>query len=586
MALRPVGTKFVTKGFNSFIKQLTTVDKTYKQLGRSINLTGNNITAFGAKLRVFSRSGKAYAQWVDEATKKFLSHEEVQGRFQDSLQNSNSALLAFGKSFNVLSFSKLSIALGAIALAVGAAKLGFTALKGIINGVMTVAKAAISPFVALGKAIVGAVSKVGSFVFAPVFSGLSSALSSLKGDLAGTVSDFQRLRIQYESLIARQLRAENSTLSVADSLRKASRDAKALLEWVKKIAVTTPFEVETIAKTIAFSQAMGFSVGASKLVTEAIINFTSAMGLGQETMERIIQNFGQMRAAGKVTGTELRDLARGALLPVNDIMDRMAENMGVAEENLDAFKKSAAEGAVPVDQFFQAFIDLANESFPNAAERMSRTFEGVKNNIVDFFKTVVGVEALGPVFDRITGVLADGLEKLLSPGVRQQASIIGESLLQAFNQVWEAIQTKLIPALRDLASAFGITSVQGLTFAEIIAGLSAGLTVGIEKISAFVKELADSLSGQFDNLGKDAKAWGANIIGSLAEGMAAAAKFVVNVLIDLGNIIASWLMPGSPPKLLPKLGKWGASAMTEYMKGWINADFSVFNDIEIGRAHV
>lgn len=581
MALKPVGTQFITKGFSTFTKQLESVNKQYRNLGASINLTGNSISAFGARLSVFSRNGKAYAQWVDAATGSFLKHSEVQERFQNSIDGGNQKIKAINETLTALTASSAKVhpALIAIGAAVGVATVAFKVFKSAVNGVVSVVEAAVSPFIRLGSAIWDIGKKIADFALGDIFAAFGRTLSQVKDGITDTVSEFQTLTIQYESLIARQLRAKNSNLTVAQSLRVAADQAKGLLDWVKQIAVTTPFEVETISRTLAFAQAMGFTVSESKTVTTAIINFTAAMGLGQETMERIIQNFGQMRAAGKVTGTELRDLARGALLPVNDILNRMAENAGIAADQWDDFREAAAKGEVPVDAFFEAFVQLANESFPSAAERMSRTFEGVKNNIVDFFKTVVGLEALGPIFDRITGLMADALDRLLSPAVREAAKIVGESLLQGFNMIWDAIQNKLLPALGNLAKAFGFTGVDGYTFATVIAKISAVLTIGIEKISEFVNMLAARLSGQFDNVTQSAGEWGFNIIASLAEGMAAAAKYVVDVLIQLGNIIADWLQPGSPPKLLPKLDQWGAAAMTEYMKGWTKADFSIFNDI-------
>jgi tape measure domain-containing protein len=581
MALRPVGVRFVTKGFNTFVRQLNAVNKQYQSLGRTINLTGNNISAFGAKLVVFNRQGRAYSQWVDEATNRFLSHDEVQRRFQSTLDGSVGSLSQIGSGFAALSTGVAAVTGVVLGLAVGfvGLKVAINGIKAVFNGFVKLVKLAIGPIVAFGKAIKSAIFNIIQFSTGGLLSSIKSTFAELRSSLVGTVSDFQRLEIQYESLLGRQLRLADSNLNVADSLKLAGDEAQRLLSWVKQIAVTTPFEVETIAKTIAFSQAMGFTAGESKTVTEAIINFTSAMGLGQETMERIIQNFGQMRAAGKVTGTELRDLARGALLPVNDILDRMGENLGIAEDKMDEFKEAASEGRVSVDAFFKAFVDVANESFPDAAARMSRTFEGVKNNIVDFFKTVVGVEIFGPTFNRITEKMADALDSLLSPAVRRSAFVIGEILLKAFNRVSFAVEHQLFPALKRLAAAFGIATPSALDFVGVIGRISGTLSIVIRKIADFIRDLAGKLGDSFEGTAEKAKAWGFNIIGSLAQGMADAASLVINVLIQLGRIIAGWLQAKSPPKLLPDLGKWGAAAMTEYMKGWAKGDFSVFNEI-------
>ena len=66
---------------------------------------------------------------------------------------------------------------------------------------------------------------------------------------------------------------------------------------------------------------------------------------------------------------------------------------------------------------------------------------------------------------------------------------------------------------------------------------------------------------------------------NFAEGLAKAVSAVLDVLTQMGNAIAHWLAPGSPPRLLPDIDKWGQSAMDEFLGGFGSADFGIFNDL-------
>lgn len=87
------------------------------------------------------------------------------------------------------------------------------------------------------------------------------------------------------------------------------------------------------------------------------------------------------------------------------------------------------------------------------------------------------------------------------------------------------------------------------------------------------------LSKSFATLGQNALTWGENIAGQLAQGIYDGAQMVLDALIYLGQLITNLLMPGSPPKLLPDLDKWGTEAANVYLSAWTKADFSLFSGI-------
>lgn len=106
----------------------------------------------------------------------------------------------------------------------------------------------------------------------------------------------------------------------------------------------------------------------------------------------------------------------------------------------------------------------------------------------------------------------------------------------------------------------------------VAAALTFVFVASLKKTSEKLDEMGGSLSGS-------AFSWGRNIILQFARGMAAAAGAIIRVLIHIGTLIRTWMGPGSPPKFLPDITLWGTQAMNEWLKGWLEADFNVFNDI-------
>lgn len=101
----------------------------------------------------------------------------------------------------------------------------------------------------------------------------------------------------------------------------------------------------------------------------------------------------------------------------------------------------------------------------------------------------------------------------------------------------------------------------------------------VQKSTPAIEGFVALLSGTFSKLGQNALTWGENISGQLAQGIYDGAQMVLDALIYLGNLITSWLMPGSPPKLLPDLDKWGTEAANVYLQGWTKADFGIFQTL-------
>ncbi|MHA2079079.1 MAG: tape measure protein, partial [Candidatus Thorarchaeota archaeon] len=285
-------------------------------------------------------------------------------------------------------------------------------------------------------------------------------------------AEFQFLLIRLEGLIAREMVQTGVTEDMAEALGLAIPVAKELFTWIEMLALQSPFDIMDVANVVTLASSYGFATEEAKELTVAVTNFAAGMGLSNIEMVRIIENLGQMKQQGKITGTELRDLGRGAFLPINRLLEMTAERLGITTEELNDLR---SKGLAPMEPFMEAFIEMVGEDFPESGKRASRTIKGVIGNFKDLFQGLLGFEIIRPILDSIAGPLADILDSLTSsedliPLARKFgeniAKIVGaifslfsdtddmaENLLDAFFDVNVALQkftTKFLAAIEDL----------------------------------------------------------------------------------------------------------------------------------------
>lgn len=231
----------------------------------------------------------------------------------------------------------------------------------------------------LGDTVEWVIGKIGELISATIDAG----------------SEFQTLELRLERLNFNSLIESGTEFNAAQKL--AIELTKSQLEWLQKLAATTPYDNTDISNVYTLARSYGFADDAARGLTEDIVNFASGMGLGNTEIERIIVNFGQMTQQGKVTQREMTDLARGAFVPVNDILKRMQKNLGLSSDELTEFRKTAAS----VPEFMKAFSQIVDERFSGSAERMAKTFKAASDNAQDVVKSIGGLRVVKPILDVI-----------------------------------------------------------------------------------------------------------------------------------------------------------------------------------------
>lgn len=433
----------------------------------------------------------------------------------------------------------------------------------------------------LGRLAERANSIIYGILVADVFRYIGKEIRNLTQEAFGAVSVFQQLRIQMDTIAARDY-AEAYGVTVPEALKKTSNQSKELLMWVRQIAVTTPFSVENLGQTLAMSKAYGFQTEEAKRLIIATGNFTAAMGASDDVMKRIIYNMGQMVAQGKPTGRELRDLSN-SFVPIGEIEDRFAKKLGTTRA---AILKMFQDGTISAREFIDEFIMMVDEKYPGAMDRMANTFITASNNVKDFIQSMIGYEMFGPVADQLSATVNRVIASLLTPENYARASQIGQIILFSFNKLGDVLSKDVLVPLKEFFSIFSVgtrtTADMTRSLLTVLAyineiGIAFGKSVDFAR--KFVEGLFSYFGTSFGTLASNMRNWGANIVLKFAEGMASALSAVINVIIGIGNAIANLLESHSPPLLLPDLTKWGTNAMMAYLEGWKLADFDVFNTV-------
>ena len=241
-------------------------------------------------------------------------------------------------------------------------------------------------------------------------------------------------------------------------------------------------------------------------------------------------------------GINVRD-AQGNMLPFRDIIGVLQTQLG----GLSAAQREAALKTILQGDGMKAMLPLLDAGVAG--------FDAMKAKVNEAGAAQAMAQAQMQGFNGAMGGLSNAVETL--------QLVIGTALLP------------VLTALVGIA-ANAINAVT--TFAQALMG-SADAFQSLGPVAQFVVNALQSVGQVFIDIAGQAVAWGENIVSQLAGGMMGAAGAVMEVLGSIGAMIANLLMPGSPPKLLPELDSWGAGAMTAYMEGWGQGDFSIFNSI-------
>jgi tape measure domain-containing protein len=443
-----------------------------QKLGRTQSLLDINMRKSADATTKSAEANKQLINVQDELDKSFNGVNAAIQIMLSKFGLSNSAVIKFAESMGitvpttrafVVVLNTLVLGINAVAFAVksaiGIVKLlwqafsfGIGIIKNVIVGIGKVTLSIISiPFKAASWGFQQIFESIRRIAEIAIGMNVSNLLWNIGQKIRGigqqaydAAVDFQLLQLRLRGLIQREM-AESGDGSFSSSVGVATERAKELSIWISKLAVQSIFSAEDITNTMTLAMSYDMTEKNAKTLTLAIVNFATAMGLSDTHMRAIIENFGQMMAQGKLTGTELRDLARGAFFPINAVLEIMGKNLGFTGLKTGELKKKmqdlVTEGTVPVQAFMEAFIEFSQTNFPNAIQTASSSMKVAQSNISDLIDTVAGWRILTPIVDVLGSRISDFINLFLSDEVRSAAidlgkgfGILTEAVMNMFNK--------------------------------------------------------------------------------------------------------------------------------------------------------
>lgn len=182
--------------------------------------------------------------------------------------------------------------------------------------------------------------------------------------------------ISYNALL------EQSTIGFTTMLGSAER-AAVFLDNLADFAAKTPFEFPDLLEASKRMLAYGFEAERVLPLMEAVGNATAGLGMGADGINRIILAMGQMRAKGKLSGEEMRQLTETGI-PAWEIL---ADAMGKTTAEVMAMQQ---KGLIPADKAITMLVDGMNKRFPDMMKNMENTWEGVTSTIKDVWQMTIG----------------------------------------------------------------------------------------------------------------------------------------------------------------------------------------------------
>lgn len=157
-----------------------------------------------------------------------------------------------------------------------------------------------------------------------------------------------------------------------------AQQAGVYLEKLRDFAASTPFEFNDLTAASKKMLALGFSAQEVIPTLRIIGDTVAGLGGGAEMIDRVTLALGQMKAKGKVSAEEMRQLAEAGI----PAWQALASQIGVS---IPEAMKMAEKGAISAATAVPAILAGMNEKFSGLMEGQSKTLLGQWSNVKDQF---------------------------------------------------------------------------------------------------------------------------------------------------------------------------------------------------------
>lgn len=264
-----------------------------------------------------------------------------------------------------------------------------------------------------------------------LFAGASIAI----GGFLKAAGDFEQVEIAFETMLG------------------SAEKAKELLDGLKEDARRTPFTLPGILDAGKRLLAMGIKADRLRDTIKILGDVTA--GVGIEKLPQLVLAFGQVSAATKLRGQEIRQFTEAGV----PLLEELGKSLGKTAGEVQAM---TSRGEVSFEDVRKALENLTTGSgrFANLMERQSTTFLGILSNIKDFL---------------IINAIAIGKELL------PQAKAMANEFLAILEVNRELIKGRLVKFFKSLAVTLGIIFKAAKAITEAILNVTDAMG-GLEEV--------------------------------------------------------------------------------------------------------
>lgn len=341
-------------------------------------------------------------------------------------------------------------------------------------------------------------------------------LQKQRDKLAGVNNEMATLAAQEGKTVTLTQKYVEGQLSMNEALDQAGPKVKDLLGWLTQLTIKSPFEEEQVQAALKTAMSYGFVTDAAnelelarrkgikvaedeavtaQRLTEGLLNAAAGAGADATAMDRAALALGQIRAKGKLTGEELRQLMETGLVSV----DRIALEMGMSAATLT---DKITKGSVDAQSAILAIVNTFEKDFGSAAGRSAASWAGLTSTLSDVKK--IGLrELFAGVFNVAKPLVTEVVEKLSDP-----------KFMDTLRGWGEVLGTKLVGAIQSVQVGWQNLQTAGATARPIFDGIIArvqGIATWVQTYvppmtaSAFL--LLNTLSTQLQRLGATVIPW-------------------------------------------------------------------------------
>lgn len=311
------------------------------------------------------------------------------------------------------------------------------------------------------------------------YQGLTSAMRT--AGTAGAVA-LGSLALLTKGIIAAGAGFEQTQIAFETMIGSADK-ARDVLGELAKFAARTPFELPQLEE--ASKRLLAYGLTADDLIPTLKMLGDVSAGVGMDKLPQLILAFGQVRAATKLTGMELRQFSEAGV----PLLGTLAAQLGKTEAEI---MDMVSEGQIGFEQVRLALASLTGEGgrFFNLMERQSESLGGLWSNLKDqiaLTARTIGTELLPylkPVVEQLI-VMTQAVGEFVKEHPKLSAGILIAAL--AFSLLLAAL-LPLAMALPGLIIMFGALAA---AIAFIVTGPGIAIVATIAAIGAALYYLTD-----------------------------------------------------------------------------------------------